>query len=97
MSGRLQVDGVALAEAGSQLRVVAAEFNSADDYSATVAAGVGHPALAEKVQEVTTSWNDKRAKMFEQIGGLAQACSAVEENFRSLDTQFAAALRGETP
>ena len=95
MSESLQVDTVVLVDAGSQLRVVAAEFNSADDFAAQVAASVGHAGLADKVRESSTSWDDKRTKMFEQIGGLAEACSSIGDNFNQLDTAFAAAIRGE--
>lgn len=95
MSESLQVDTAILEDAGSQLRVVATEFNSADDYAAQVAAAVGHAGLADKVRESSTSWDDNRTKLFEQIGALAEACSSIEENFTALDTTFAATIRGE--
>lgn len=95
MADRLKLDTVALRDAGTSLRVVAQEFNDANANSAGVADAVGHAGLASCVVQFARGWDDRRATMVESIGGLATACTGVGDGFESLDTDFAAALRGD--
>ncbi|CAN5303741.1 hypothetical protein BH11ACT1_BH11ACT1_22220 [soil metagenome] len=91
----LLLDTTALRQAGSSLRVVAQEFNDANAHSAGLSDAIGHSGLAGAVRGFAVSWDDRRAEMVDSIAALATACTGIGEGFENLDTQFAAALRGD--
>jgi hypothetical protein len=91
----LRVDTALLRTAGTQLRVVAEEFQQANANSDDAAEAIGHPGLAEAVRSFAHNWDDRRAKMVEKIGTLATSATTVGEAFEELDKEFAAALRAE--
>lgn len=95
MVATLRVDTGLLREAGSKLRVVATEFEHANNNSDDAAEAVGHHGLGEAVRSFAHNWDDRRAKMMENIGKLAESAKVTGEAFESLDREFAAALRGE--
>ncbi|MGH3831273.1 MAG: hypothetical protein ACRDRS_12645 [Pseudonocardiaceae bacterium] len=93
--GTLRVDTALLRVAGSQLRVVATEFQQANANSDDAADAIGHRGLADAVRSFAHNWDNRRAKMVEKIGTLAKSATGVGEAFDELDQQFAAALRGQ--
>lgn len=95
MGERLRVDTALLREAGSALRVVATEFEHANDRSDDAADAVGDPRLAGAVRSFAHNWDDRRAKMTERIAKLADQATATGEAFEEIDREFAAALRGK--
>lgn len=95
MSGRLRLDTVALREAGASLRFVAQEFTDATAHSRGLGPALGHEELAAQVRHFAVSWDDRRSKVVEEIAALAAACTGIGEQFEELDTEFAAALRGQ--
>jgi hypothetical protein len=88
----LRVDTALLRTAGTQLRVVADEFQQANANSDDAAEVVGHRDLAEAVRSFAHNWDDRRAKMVEKIGALAESATTVGDAFEELDKEFAAAL-----
>ena len=96
MSARLQVDTNVLVDAGRQLRLVATEFHGAGDNAGRAAAAVGHEGLAGALRSFESNGDDRREKMVEHISALAEQCSGVGDTFEQLDTEFAAALKGES-
>lgn len=96
MVDRLSLDTGVLREAGASLRSVASEFDGANATSDQIAAAVGHSALASTIRHFAHGWDDRRAGMVEQIAGLADACTGIGDSFDQLDTEFAAALKGDT-
>lgn len=95
MAERLMLDTVALQAAGAALRVVACEFAEANARSDDVAGAVGHAGLAACLTEFAHGWDDRRSGLIGSIEGLADACSGIGGAFEALDTDFAAALRGD--
>ncbi|MPZ66623.1 MAG: hypothetical protein GEU83_14300 [Pseudonocardiaceae bacterium] len=95
MPGELRVDTALLREAGAGLRFVATEFQHANARSDDAADATGHPELAEAVRSFAHSWDDRRAKMVENIAALAKSATGIGEAFEELDREFAASLRGE--
>lgn len=91
----LEVDTAVLIDAGSSLRVVAAEFEHADNNSESAADAVGHNDLADRVREFADNWDIRRGEMMQKIATLAEAASQAGESFEQLDRDLAAALRGE--
>jgi len=95
MSGQLKLDTAALREAGSGLRLVAQEFDSANAATDDLGPALGHERLAGRVRDFAHGWDDRRAEMIGAIASLAEACTGVGEGFEDLDAEFAGALRGE--
>jgi hypothetical protein len=91
----LRVDTHVLRETGTALRTVATEFENANARSDSAAEATGHRELAEKVQEFAHNWDDRRKKMVKNIQNLAEAASKTGEAFETLDSEFAAALKGK--
>jgi hypothetical protein len=91
----LKLDTVKLRDAGTSLRAVAQEFQGANATSTDLGPALGHEGLAATVRDFAVSWDDRREKMVGAVAGLAQACTGIGDGFEGLDTQFAAALRGE--
>ena len=90
---RLSTDD--LLEVGHDLRAVARELEGADVRSDAIADAVGHPALATRVRDFAHGWDGRRAEMLEEVARLAEACTGIGDTFERLDTEFAAALRGD--
>ncbi len=93
--GHLRLSTDELIAVGTDLRTVARELEDADATSDTVAEAVGHAGLAGKVRDLAHGWDDHRAEMLEEIARLADACTGIGDNFERIDTEFAAALRGD--
>ena len=96
MADRLTIDTVALREAGAALRTVASEFDSASATSGRVADAVGHPGLRDALRGFALGWDDVRADLVAGVAGLADACTGIGEGFEQIDTEFAAALLGQS-
>jgi hypothetical protein len=95
MGDGLRIDTSVLIDAGRALRVVAQEFAAANDHSDEAAAAVGHHAQAGAVRAFAHDWDNRRAKMLEEIAELAAATHGVGQGFEDLDWTLGAALRGE--
>ena len=80
---------------GSQLRIVATEFEHANARSNDAGDAVGHHHLSDKVEEFAHNWDDTRKKMLNNIAFLADAATGIGGNFEELDKSFVAALQGE--
>lgn len=91
----LLLDTVQLRRAGAQLRTVADEFNSAATTAHGLEDAVGHPVLAAAIRGFEGSWDHTRGEMVASIAELADACTGIGDSFAELDSQFAAALRGD--
>jgi hypothetical protein len=86
------------AEALDRLAATLAGVQSAFD--ATGSAGiapehVGHARLAQRVESFSSSWNDTRRSLAEEIGGLSSSARSIADGFRAADDSLAAALTGD--
>ncbi|MDM8085060.1 hypothetical protein QUV83_09820 [Cellulomonas cellasea] len=95
MSGKLSIDTVILRDAGTNLRAVATEFENANANSSQAAEHVGHAALAACIVDFAHGWDDRRAKIVENIAALSDACIGISDGFEDLDVELGRALRGE--
>lgn len=91
----LKIDTTILVEAGQSLRVVATEFENANANSNRAADAVGSELLAARVTEFAHNWDDKRAKMMENIATLAEVSQGIGTTFDELEANFVSSLRGE--
>lgn len=92
----LKIDTQLLNQAATDLRLVASEFDAAKTNAERAAGAVGHGGLASAIRDFESNWDDRRAKMFEGIGDLAEASGAIGGAFEEIDTEFGAVLRGES-
>ncbi|GAA1476790.1 hypothetical protein GCM10009623_12360 [Nocardioides aestuarii] len=95
MGDRLSVDTEVLQEAGESLRLVATEFEHADDNSDRASEAVGNDDLADRVRDFAHNWNDRRGEMLGNIAALATAASESGRAFAELDRDLARLIRGE--
>ncbi len=93
--GELVVDTDLLIETGEHLGFVAREFDDADRYAETVADAVGDDTLADAIRSFANDWKNRRAKMQESIGNLAELTTAVGSELQSADDGLASSLEGE--
>lgn len=91
----LEIDTGLLNDAATDLRLVAKEFGAAKTNAERAANAVGHDGLASAIREFESNWDDRREKMFEGIGDLAEASAAIGGAFEDVDREFGAVLRGE--
>ena len=91
----LIVDTDFLRKTGSDLRVVAKEFEHANSHSDDASDATGHDGLAERVREFAHNWDDRRKKMVGNIAGLAEAAHGVGDAFEQLETDLVGALEGK--
>lgn len=92
----LEIDTVILTDAGHALRIVATEFENANNNSDDAADAVGEHDLADKVRDFAHIWDDKRRKMLGDIAKLAEASSGTGEAFEQLERDFVDVLTGKT-
>lgn len=89
------IDTEGLRDTGRALRAVALDLDGARAHSVLAARHVGQPVLAAAVEELSSSWDGRRARIVEDIAYLADAATAAGETYDAIDTELAAALRGQ--
>jgi hypothetical protein len=92
----LKIDTWKLRECGASLQFVAQEFSSAEAIAENYAETIGHPGLADKVNDFADNWSVTREEMLGSIQKLAEAATQAGEIFEEIDIELAAALRGES-
>jgi hypothetical protein len=92
----LDIDIDVLRETGTALRVVATEFEHANDRSDDAADATGHDGLADRVREFAHNWDDRRAKMLENIAFLAEAGVGIGDTFADIESELVGCLRGDS-
>ncbi|MCG2806509.1 hypothetical protein [Propionicimonas sp.] len=90
----MQVEVDAIAKLGEDLKSVAAEFESANADSDSIAEAVGHAELAEVVRSFAHGWDDKREKMVKAMKALGEAATQVAQTWTDFDQQGADTLNG---
>jgi hypothetical protein len=76
------------------------EFVEAADRSDQLADAVGHPALAERVQEFVDNWDHRRSELASQLAVVRDHLGMIVSGFEQTDGDLARALseqRGNHP
>lgn len=98
MAGRLKVDTGVLNEHGENLRVLAFEFNVADDFADYAEEAVGvHPdteGLRHQINGFASSWRIRREEMQVDIEELKGYITHVAATFDDTEAQLAAGIEG---
>ena len=90
----LTIDGAGLEALLVDLAAVKAEFESGDSSASATAEACGHARLADKVTSFASNWNDRRARLAEQITELGEALSRIDETFTEVEGQLEGAVTG---
>jgi uncharacterized membrane protein YccC len=78
----------------SDLVAVRSALASTTDDAAALADAVGHSALAARVREFSTTWDDLRDDLAESVGDLAEAALQIDDAFGATDADLQASLLG---
>jgi hypothetical protein len=68
------------------------EFTEAAARSDRLAEAVGHPLLAERVQEFVDNWDHRRSELAEQLGVVGDHLQMIVSGFEQTDQDLARAL-----
>jgi len=93
MGSDLKLDLDRLRELYSDLDGVVREFEGADRLSDDLAEATGDDELSGKVHDFAHNWNDKRAKMTENVKNLRDQIKSVSDGFTQVDHGLAKALQ----
>jgi hypothetical protein len=91
-TSQLLVDLGALKDLGTELIVSANSLSGLEDVTASLAGEVGHPGLAQHVDEFSKSWGHKRERLNENVKALADQVFAVVEELMKTDKDLKRAL-----
>ena len=90
----LEVDSVELIRTGTALRFVAGELKKAEDIVQDNLAALGHSSLAEQLDRMQGTWDDKRNALVEGIHDVARLAKKAGEVFEDIEQHLVAALEG---
>lgn len=93
MSDRISIDLTMLADAGDRLRVIAADFDTADATVDVVTAAIGGTnetrELRHAVEEFAATWRLRREKVRADVHYLAEVATAVASELECRDQDLA--------
>ena len=91
----LRLDTDELVETGAALRLLAGELRDAENIVEEYADAVGHRRLADTLDEMQGSWDDRRNELVEGIDGIAEVAQEAGKAFEDIEQHLVAALVGE--
>lgn len=91
----LIVDLLAMDAARIDIVRVSGEFSQATDRSERLADSVGHPGLAERVQNFASNWDQRRKELGQQLDTVAAHLDTAVKGFTETDESLAKALTAQ--
>jgi len=91
----LRLDTDELKETGAALKLLAVELREAQDIVEEYASAVGHRRLADQLDEMQGSWDDRRNDLRDSIDGLGDIVEEAGAAFDDIERHLVAALKGE--
>ncbi|MEP6482469.1 MAG: hypothetical protein ABJA94_10730 [Rhodoglobus sp.] len=91
----LNIDYGELSKARSEIDAAASTFSAAGKVSSDISSLVGHPGLASKVDEFSSSWDISRNKLEKSLEFISESLQSVLDTFQEVDRAQATALRSE--
>lgn len=92
MSDRLRVDLSLLDATAAELKGLSLEFGDTADY--TDPAVIGHPKMADALEEFATNWKRHREGLTKSLDAVHQMAVDSAAHYRAVDEELARALRG---
>lgn len=90
----LKLDFDELSRSAQTAYRVASDFGGAERIAEDAAAATGHDGLAGKVREFGEKWDIARGELQDNLRLVADYLGAVVDTFTDLDTDLAAATKG---
>ena len=91
----LEVSSQELIETGTALRLLSGELRDAETIVQDYRSSIGHRGLAERLDEMQGSWDDRRNELVEGIDGIAEVAQEAGKAFEDIEQHLVAALVGE--
>ena len=91
---RVKVDTEALQGAADDLDLVKKELAGSEVKVRALADAVGNDVLADAVRDFSSTWETRRGKLVESLGGLIGSMRSTAGSFEQADAKLAAALGG---
>ncbi|MBD7956951.1 hypothetical protein H9651_04830 [Microbacterium sp. Sa4CUA7] len=91
----LKLDFAELRRSAGTAERIATDFAGAERIAGETAAATGHDRLAGTVREFGDKWDIARGELQENLRQVADYLGAVIDTFTDLDTDLAAAVKGE--
>jgi hypothetical protein len=91
----LKLDTTELRETGAALRLLAGELRDAETIVEDYADAVGHRRLADTLDEMQGSWDDRRNDLRDGIDGLGEIAEEAGKVFEDIEEHLVAGMRGE--
>ena len=92
--GDLEVNTTDLVATGTALRYLAGELKKAEDIVKDNLDALGHPGLAEQLDEMQGTWDDKRNALVKDIESVAKVAKEAGKAFEEIESELVAALEG---
>jgi hypothetical protein len=92
--GDLEVNTTDLVATGTALRYLADELKKAENIVKDNLAAIGHPELAEQLDEMQGTWDDRRNALVKDIKTVAKVAKKAGEAFEEIENELVAALEG---
>lgn len=90
----LEVNSADLVQTGTALRFLAGELKDAENIVKDNRAAIGHSALAEQLDAMQGTWDDRRNALVSDIKTVAKVAKRAGEAFQEIEEQLVAALEG---
>ncbi|SOD63104.1 Excreted virulence factor EspC, type VII ESX diderm [Streptomyces zhaozhouensis] len=81
-------------ELGEKLRLIATEFENAEDAASDYAEQVSHDGLAHELEEFAENWGVHREKLMDGLRTLAEKAIQAAEGYDGIESELAQALQG---
>lgn len=81
-------------ELGDKLRLIATEFENAEDIADEYADEVSHRDLAHELEEFAENWRIHRNKLMDGLRSLAEKATESAEGYDGIETELVNALQG---
>lgn len=90
----LEVNTTDLIATGVALRYLADELKNAENIVKDNMAALGHPELAEQLDEMQGTWDDRRNSLVKDIKTVGKVAKKAGEAFEEIEKELVAALEG---
>ncbi|UCM89495.1 DUF6317 family protein [Streptomyces marincola] len=81
-------------ELGEKLRLVATEFENAEDVASEYADEVGHDGLAGELEEFAENWRIHRNKLMESLESFAEKAREAADGYDGVENDLVDAIEG---
>lgn len=82
-------------ELANKLRLVATEFENAEDIADDYAEQVSHDDLAHELEQFAENWKHHREKLMDGLQSFVEAAKSAAEGYEGIEEELVNALEGD--